>query len=84
MDSDLTITAEKDPCIVLLTKKGNQWELCVSNPKNTSLASTIISIDRELSGSGAVTENGKTTVTVDLPQGLEQGKTAIVTLTEVQ
>lgn len=84
LDSDLTITAEKDPCIVLLTKKGSRWELCVSNPKNTGLANTIISINRKLSGSGAVTEDGKTTVTVELPQGLERGKTAIVTLTEVQ
>ncbi len=84
LDSDLTITAEKDPCIVLLTKKGNQWELCVSNPKNTSLANTIISINRKLSGSGAVTENEKTTVTVELPQGLERGKTTTVLLTEIQ
>lgn len=84
LDSDLTVTAEKDPCLILLTKKGNQWELSVSNPKNDTLASTVISIDRELSGDGATAENGKTTITVDLPQGLEAGSTTTVILTEVQ
>ena len=84
LDSDLTVTAEKDPCLILLTKKGNQWELSVSNPKNDTLASTVISIDRELSGDGATAENGKTTITIDLPQGLEAGSTTTVILTEVQ
>ncbi len=82
MEQDLTITAEEDPCIVLLTKQGNTWELCVSNPKNDSLAQTTISINRPLTGDGAVYENGKTTVTVPFPQDLERGKSVAITLTE--
>ena len=82
LDQNLTVTAAKDPCLVLLTRTREGWELCVSNPKNNSLAQTSITINRPLSGVGAVRNGTETTVTIPLPQGQERGRTVTVELTD--
>ena len=82
LDQSLTVTAAKDPCLVLLTRTPEGWELCVSNPKNNSLAQTAIEIDRPLAGIGAVWNGTETTVTIPLPQGQERGRTVTVSLSD--
>lgn len=77
---DLTIEALKDPCIVMLKKTDDGFDLIVSNPKNNSLANTYISVNRPLTGDNAVISGDKTIVTVDFPQRNERGKAVCIPL----
>ena len=77
---DLTIEALRDPCIVMLKKTDDGFDLIVSNPKNNSLANTYISVNRPLTGDNAVISGDKTIVTVDFPQGNERGKAVCIPL----
>lgn len=82
MSGDLTVEALRDPCLVMLNKTDNGWDMYVSNPKNNSLAETYIGINRRLEGENAEWDGEKTVVTVTFPQGNERGSTVKISLTE--
>ena len=82
LERDMTITAAKDPCLILLSKTQNGWQLCISNPKNNNLAQTTITIDQPLTGIGAIKNGMETIITIPFPQGQERGRTVTVELTD--
>ena len=82
MSGDLVVEALRDPCLVMLNKTDNGWDMYVSNPKNNSLAETYIGINRRLEGENAEWDGEKTVVTVTFPQGNERGSTVKISLTE--
>lgn len=80
LESDLTIDAQRDPCVVMLKKTDNGFDLIVSNPKNNSLDKTYIAINRRLKGENAAVSGDKTVITVNFPQGNDRGKAVTIPL----
>lgn len=82
MSEDLVVEALRDPCVVMLNKTDDGWNMYVSNPKNNSLSETYIGINRYLHGEDAKWDGEKTVVTVKFPQGNERGSTVKISLTD--
>lgn len=81
MGDGLVITSDKR-AMVLLEKAGSSYTISVSDPTQTATTINLV-INKNLSGPNAISDSGKTTISVTLPSGAFAGSSVVNSYSDV-